>query len=109
MPIDLTADFDPGDADSGSYTHVGITAVQVRTEDKVIQFTTKYGTYPGSVFTPGVNIRGVTVKTFDVTGADYDSIVAELCSSTSAKVYDEVARLLYEWLISEGHFAGTVV
>lgn len=109
MPIQLTTAFQTGDADEQDYSHVAIRKVEVRLEADVIRFHTRHGIYSGGVFTPGKILRGQTAQTFELRGSDYTSILSELCSSTDEKVYDEVARVLYEWLIDNEHFSGTVV
>lgn len=45
---------------------------------------------------------------YPVAGADYDSMVQEV-SLTDEPVYEGVKRVLYQWLIDEGYFAGTIV
>jgi hypothetical protein len=109
MPINLTTAFDPGDADSGNLTHVRIESLEISLPGKTISFTTRHGTYAGGTWTDGVKVRNVTRKKFTITGDDYDDMIAKTASGADAKVYDDVAKHLYQWLIDEGHFTGTIV
>lgn len=106
MPILLTTPYDPGDNNPGvTYPRAKITGFSH--SNGVIGFGVTYGDLVDGV--PGTWERGTgsPAKSFTIEGADYSAMVAEVATA-GEKIYDEVARVLYEWLISEGHFAGSI-
>ena len=108
MPIQLTTSYDSGDID-GELTHVKIPEMKFMPDAKRIELVTRMGKMVGGVFQYGVAVENATTKHFIVEDADYDTMIAEMSAGASEVYYDEVARLLYEWLIANNHFAGTVV
>lgn len=109
MPIQLTSAFDPGDAGSGTLTHVRISDFRVNLDFKQIRLAVKHGTYVESIWTQGIAIRNVTQKDFSIQGDDYTTIITKLTSAADVSIYDEVARELYQWLLDNEHYAGTIV
>jgi hypothetical protein len=108
MPIQLTASYNSGDI-NGSLTHVKIAEMKIVPDAKRIEAVARMGKIVGGVFQYGVAIENVTTKHFTIEGADYDTMIAETSAAADEVYYDEEARLLYEWLIANNHFAGTIV
>jgi len=106
MPIQLTAAFDPGDVDPGvTYPRVIIKSFLCQPLTQEIAVVCEYGSGSSSSWTPGV----VPTQEFLVSGSDYTTMIAELPDSGLEAIYDGAARVIYQWLIDEGHFAGTIV
>ncbi len=107
--IELTTAFDPGDIAAGDYTHVRIQSFRVDLVKQVIALDTLFGTLSGEDFVAGVDVPRATRKRFHIQGDDYAAMITKLTSAADVLIYDEVARELYQFLIDQGHFAGTVV
>lgn len=106
MPIQLTTAISVGDLEAGSLTHVKITRFAVDVQNGEIDLIVTFGRIVESAFVP----TGVKrPDQFCIRGADYTSIVAATASAQGAILYDEVATNLYQWLIDNNHFAGTIV
>lgn len=106
MPIALTAAYDPGDLDAGTYTHVEVTRVRFDVAAQVIRIDTKYGTYSDPDFTEGLSQKqSFTIS--DSGGTDYTDLVA-LLSTASEPCVDAFLRGLLQWLLDKSHFAGTI-
>lgn len=106
MPILLTTAYDPGDNNPGvTYPRAKILGFSF--QQGVIGFSFGYGDLDGGA--PGTWVKGLgsPTKSFTIEGSDYDAMVAEIATGGEL-IYDEVARVLYEWLIANGHVAGTV-
>lgn len=105
MPLLLTTAYDPGDNDPGQ-TYPRAKVVAFDWQDDRITFRLEVGDEVGdpAVWTFG---PGADAKQFILTGADYDAVVAE-ASLASELIYVGVKRVLYQWLIDNGHVAGTI-
>lgn len=108
MPIQLTTALDMGAVDD-DYTHVKIMEFTHDALESAILLTVQHGTLSGQTFVRGKKIPNTTQKTFKVTGQDYTDLVAELPANTTETLYAQVAKALYQWLIDNGHYAGTIV
>lgn len=108
MPLQLTTPLDMGAVDD-DYTHVKIMQFGHDSLEGSIEMTLLHGTMSGNDFVRGKKIPNTTQKTFRVTGQDYIDLVSELPANTTETLYDQVAEKLYQWLIDNGHYAGTIV
>ena len=109
MPLELTTALDMGAIDA-DYTHVKILNFLLHSEGEFIEMVVAHGTVDGGgAFTVGKRVAGVTPSHFRIEGADYATIVSAVTSDTGVPIYNEVARELYQWLIDEGHYIGTIV
>src|SRR5690349_2582505 len=106
MPLLLDTPLDMGAVDS-DYTHIRI--MTFFKAGDYIQITVQHGTMDGSNFIPGMVISGITDKKFTIEGSEYTTIVSTLTSDVGVPVYNEVTNALYQWLISKGHYAGTII
>lgn len=111
MPIQLTAAFNPGDIlPPGPYTHAKIVAFTMLLEEKRVEITVRHGTYVNNEWVNGAKMLGQTLRFFSITGESYDDMVEEASAAIGEVYYNEVARLLYEWLMATyPEYAGTVV
>ncbi len=108
--IQLTTPFSLGDVDSTPLTHVRIVSFNIDLDAKMIYFRAMRGSLESSEFVKAAYVvRNGTSLEYRVAGDDYDALCAKLTSATDVSIYDEVARELYQWLIDNGHFQGTIV
>lgn len=112
--ITLTNAFDPGDFKPGvTYPNVKICRVDWQPFNKFITMWCEYGTDSGGNWTSS-GITPTKVQINDKTG-DYTTLIDEAVAQpgdvrgpNSYNVYEAVGRSLYEWLIAQGIYAGTV-
>ena len=105
MPILLTTPADPGDNDSGNtYPRAKIYNFSLNTLAKEINVNFAYGDVVDDVWAHG---NGLRTKDVGIKGADYDTLIAAL-SNDGEGVYAGAHRLLYQYLIDNGHLVGTV-
>lgn len=107
MPLLLTTPYDPGAADpSGSYPRGKILGFSIDTEKSTIHFDLEYGDVNGDVWERG---GAAPRKQYVVADADYDAmVVGETTAGEGHVIYAGAKRVLYQWLIDNGHEAGTV-
>jgi hypothetical protein len=109
MPLSLTTPLNVGAFDTTNYTHVKILRFVHDSANSAIHIVAYHGTLSGGVFTPGKEMDGVTLKRFEVIGAGYTTLVGKLTSASGVAIYNEVARELYQWLLDNNHYVGTIV
>lgn len=110
MPLALTTPYDPGDGEAGTYAHVKLKNLVLNISQGQGHFDVIYGNEVSGVFTEGaVQPFATKPMTHFIAGADMLTIISVPAASTSETVEDHVARALYQWLIDEGHFVGTIV
>lgn len=110
MPIQLTSSYSVGAADSNSpYQQAKIMQFTLYPAGKQIDLAVQLGNTTSGVWTSGVGLEGKTVKRFTIIGADYDTMATSASAAAGEVYYDKVAAKLYQWLIDNGHFAGTIV
>lgn len=108
MPLLLTTPLDMGAVDV-DYTHVKVIAFSVNLVGDFLEISVAHGTEDGEGdFIVGKRVGGVTHKGYELRGADYVTILSKVTSAAGVLIYDEVARELYQWLIDNGHFVGTI-
>lgn len=116
MPILLTTAFDPGDLDPGkSYTHVKIVHLEHDVGGGSIRMICKRGYLDGGDFVPGAVSPTMVHQVQDQPsleppGTDYTSLVSETVVSgdVGGLVYDVNAQHLYQYLLDQGAYAGTI-
>lgn len=109
MPIQLTTPFATGALDPGGpYQKAKIAVFSVHVEARLIEIVVHYGNVVDGAWIPGMLVPGVTVKTFRIEGSAYDALVAQTSAGAGELYYDKVAGALYQWLLDNGHYAGTV-
>jgi hypothetical protein len=102
----LTTPYDPGDLDPGqTYPRAKIVVQTIRPDQKAIDLTWSFGDVSGSDWIPGAADPGGQESIIE---ADYDTVVASLPTDGSELIYNGAARVLYQWLIDNGHLAGTI-
>ena len=109
MPIQLTTPLDTGALDAADYTHAKIVSFKIDIAQAQIELEVHHGTVAQAVFTSGKMLYGVTLKKFVITGEDYAALLAEVTSGTGVLIYDEISNALYQWLLDESHYVGTIV
>ena len=108
--LQLTTPYSVGDVDpNGPYTHVKILRFSADLENQHIHFTAQMGTVSGDDFVKGIRSKKYTLRDFNIEGEDYETIISKTTSAQGILIYDEVARELYQWLITKEHYIGTNV
>jgi len=128
----LTTPFDASGIDPShpSYTHIKIMWMNWDARTSVISVGAYHGYLDGGDFVSGVEIPKVTVKQSqcynihvgptqaeldidpnagETVTPNYDTMVSKLTSDIGVLVYEEVARELYQWLLDESMYVGTIV
>jgi hypothetical protein len=109
MALLLTTPLTVGGIDASDYTHVRIASFMLDSVENRIYLSIRFGYKNGSAWVSGVNIPNITVKDFEISGADYVAMVANTVGSdASKKIYRQASDKLYQWLIDNNHFIGTV-
>lgn len=104
--IQLTTPFNPGDVDSGrTYPHVKVTEFHFYWTVGIIEVICQYGEQSGNTWSPGK----VSNPAIRFTGTAYTELVSTLCPDDTTPVYVAAYAALYDKLITENHFSGTVV
>lgn len=110
MPLQLTTPLSVGAIDANSpYQIVKILQLNIYPGAKVIELTLQHGNVVDGVFVPGMAVEGVTVKRLTVSSPDYETLVAAKSAGADEVYYDKVSNLLYQWLLDNSHFVGTIV
>jgi len=109
MPLTLTTPVSSGDLDpnASSYGKIKVIDFQARTVGprKSLRFYVQLGNEDGE----GNWIPGISrPKEFSLDSDAFAALAASHTANSGELTYDAVARGLYEWLISEGHYAGTI-
>lgn len=107
LSIELTTPWDPGSADTGTYPRCMILEVFHRRNLSNISFHTSCGDVVAGKPVPGVASR---FTEHEISGADYDTILAAVSAAASEVYLDELDRQLLQWCIdNEGSaYAGTI-
>jgi len=108
MPILLTSAFNPGDLDpSVTYPRAKIVNFEIDSEAKFINMSVTYGNVDGEGnWVPG---KATPRAEFSLRNSDYDDVVVEVAiPEESYLIYVGAKRVLYQWLIDNGHLAGTI-
>jgi len=107
MPLLLTAAFSPGDLDPGkSYTHVKVLSFSMSIAHSVIEVTVERGYLDDGAWVKG---EKAPTQRFVIKDDDYTTLVASLPEDDTTPLYTQVANVIYNWLTTNGHFAGTIV
>jgi len=110
MPIQLTTAISGGDFEPLPLTHAKIVFFATNLIDSLIEIRVMLGAVANGNFVPAeIQNFGTTVKAFTISGSDYSTLLASTASAQGAILYDEVAAALYQWLLTNNHFAGSVV
>lgn len=118
MPLQLTtAKAAVDDANAAvEYTQVKIVGFTILPNDKQIQVTVEYGNTVSDVWQwampYGQRLSRMTYVLANIEGGvqHYDDIVVAAASTAAGQsAYALAKQSLYQWLIDEGHFAGTIV
>lgn len=106
MPILLTTAYNPGDADPGkTYPRVKIISFSLVPDDKYLDMQLEYGDVSEGNWVPGVAKRIGK----QITGAAFDSLAGgSLPLDANELIYDGASRTLYQWLLDNNIFAGTI-
>ena len=109
MPIQLTTPFDTGAIDSGSYGQVKIIAMNIDLIERKIDLRVQHGNTVNDEWVSGIIVRDITSKDFTIRDTDYTTIIATESEAAEELYYDKVADTLYQWLIDNAHYIGTIV
>jgi len=110
MPIQLTTAISGGDFEPSPLTHAKIVFFATNLIDSLIEIRVMLGSVANGNFIPAqIQNFGTTVKAFTISGSDYTTLIATTASAQGVILYDEVAEKLYQWLLTNNHFAGTIV
>jgi len=110
MPIVLTTPADPGDNDPGkTYSRAKIVRFLINLNSNYIDFVVQYGDVVDDNWKPG---KGMKHKDFRIAGDEYNTMMTESALQTDGaseyEIYTAAKRVLYQWLIDNGHAAGTI-
>jgi len=103
MPITLTTSISTGDIDTSNYDTVKITTVNIDVLTSRLGFGTKKGYMDSGNFVPGK----IDAEWFDVPDDDLTAMKA-VEATTDETWWDHNARVLYQWLLDEGHYVGSI-
>jgi len=110
MPIQLTTPIQTGAIDpNGPYEQVKIIIFSLNTVVPNIEILCQYGNTVESVWVPGVRVGDVADQAFRIEGDDYDVMTAVKSVAADEVYYDETKELLYQWLLDNDHYIGTIV
>lgn len=123
MPIQLTSAFDAGDWDAGkTYGQARIVFFSLDNLSERISLTVQLGnTVSGKWETGRLPLKEFVIEDkphdLDENGdpipntddPQYTTLVDKLCPDTSTRIYDASATEMYQWLLDQGHYAGTIV
>ena len=110
MPIQLTSPLSVGTIDVNSpYQQVKILQINLLSAVKRIELTVQHGNTINGTWTPGRAIEGTTVQRFKILDSEYDTLIAAKSAGADEVYYDKVGALLYQWLLDEEHYVGTIV
>lgn len=113
MPIQLTTAADSGEMGGGAtYTHVKIMGWSHEPLQKLIKIGVQFGTMSGEEFIPGPSFMIKSIMIINDPGVPhtkYDDLVDGHTTNDGEKTYAAVKRGLYQWMIDESIFAGTIV
>jgi hypothetical protein len=107
--IQLNTAISVGDADEYSYSHVKIQKLTFDTLEKRATLKVMAGHILDSEFTPGIIIRGTTQQTVRIEGDDFLALAGAKTTAADVLIYDELSDALYNYLLTEGLYSGTVV
>jgi hypothetical protein len=116
MPVLLTTPYNPGDRDPGNtYPRAKLqTFMWVERHDggekrESINVTIEYGDLDEGQAGTWIPGAATPIQRFSVTGSDYDAMVAEVATTEEGyAIYAGAKRVLYQWLIDNGHLVGTI-
>ena len=107
MSILLNTPLNPGDLDPGvvsGYQEVKILSFKLDTERNRIELNCAYGNTVSGIFK-----RGIAQDNFYViTNSGYQELIASGTPEEGETIYEAAGRELYEWLLSNGYFLGTI-
>jgi len=115
----LTTPFNPGDLDTGTYERVRIISFNLDSVGKRLSLTCQYGNYVNEVWVAGIapqqhfyifNLPDGYDGEGELIPANpaYDDMIAQF-PAEGETIYQGAARELYQWLLDNEHFAGTIV
>lgn len=119
MSLRLTTPVSTGDLLGADLTHVKVSRFKLDVERAQLEFFVRLGYYDGELWVPtDYQIQG-SQQLFIVRneamedgedGTDFTDLIAgSMPSSLDENLYDGVSRSLYQWLIDNDHFDGTIV
>lgn len=95
----LTNSFKMGDADP-DYTHVRIRRAEFDLENKNVRLEIVLGYKEGDDFHASIPIPRKTRRSVELSGAAYQDFMTNVMTGVGTK--------LYQYLVDEGHYEGTV-
>lgn len=105
MPIQLTKSFDPGDIDPEvAYAQVKIVSYIVDIISRTLRMNCEYGNTVTGVWTPGK----VPITAIELNSAAFLPLMLQAVVQGET-VYNAVSRVLYQHLIDEEIYPGTIV
>ena len=110
MPIQLTSSVTiPGEV-GNPYTHVRVKSLQVDIDGSALQFNVAYGKYNNSVWEWTTRLPPTPFILLDNdAGPAFTNFVSSHVTNTNELTYDAVARGIYEWLLDNNKYVGTLV
>lgn len=111
MSIQLTTPLSVGDLDGNSpYQEAKIIDFKLFSADKRMELVVQLGNTIAGKWTPPVLSMGtITVKRFEISDTDYDTLVATQSLAVGEVYYQKVSEALYQWLLDNGHYVGTII
>jgi len=126
MPLQLTTPKSTGDLDlsalNNAYGEIKIIKQDIDVTNKVISLSIEYGNTVNDIWIQGIlppqefKIRNMPAQ-YDLLEppneivpaiAHYDILISQLPTDANISIYNNVAVALYQWLIDNGYFSGTI-
>ena len=123
MPLLLQTPINVGALDSSNYTHIKIARLLVQPTKSQLSFEVEYGYLSNGDWVSG-KFQLSSVRSFMISDSPeitipggttilastaYSDMMDELPDSAQEKIYDGASRVLYQWLLDNDHFDGTIV
>jgi len=114
MPIQLTTALQTGVIDpSGPYTQVKIITFTLNTIRKFIEVNCQYGNTVNNEWVPGIATGSASNQTLIIQDSgeatDYTDMITAESAAEGEVYYDKVKEILYQWLIDNEYYDGTIV
>lgn len=106
MPLTLTTPVSTGDLDpaAASYAKIKVTEFSADLWRGLMVFHVSYGNVVDDVWVGSHFGR----REFKISGQEFLDLITTHATLDDELTYDAVARGLYQWLIDNGHYAGTI-
>lgn len=110
MPLQLTTPFDSGNFDTVDYEYVKIVEFTLNTSKKFIKIVCEYGNIVDDVWTHSdMSPTQIHIIADTLEDSHFSDLVSTTPPDTTSSIYDHAATKLYQWLIDQDVYSGTIV